>query len=136
MVLFSSFCFFFFCFFFFSFINLFCHISIIQGEVVSVSNNTVSFDVFAVHEIRSNFHGNHIFVASSFFHSCFEIVQALYLHTSMGSIQLSRAPLLVWMEMYLFFNTHFNFHFLETQFCLRHSRCNFMFLSIAWYSNI
>ena len=34
-----------------------------------------SFDFFAVHEIRSNLLGGHVSVASSFFCSCFVIVQ-------------------------------------------------------------
>ena len=41
---------------------------------------------FAVHEIRSILHRNHISVASSFFSSCLEIVQALQSYTRIGSI--------------------------------------------------
>ena len=42
-----------------------------MSDRVSASRNTVSFDFFAVHEIRSILRRNHIFVASSFFCTCF-----------------------------------------------------------------
>ena len=56
--------------------------------VVSASQNAVSFDFF-VREIHSIFHRNHISLASCFYCSCFEIVQASHLYTKMCSIQHS-----------------------------------------------
>ena len=44
--------------------------------VASFSHNAVSFDFFTDHDIRSIFLRNHIYVASSIFSNCFEIVQA------------------------------------------------------------
>ena len=54
--------------------------------VVSASCNTVLFDFFAVHEIHSILQRNQMSVASSFFCTCFEIVQALHPYVRMGSI--------------------------------------------------
>ena len=48
---------------------------IMSDHIVTASRITVSFDFFAVHEIRSTLHMNHISVASSFFCSCFEFFQ-------------------------------------------------------------
>ena len=51
--------------------------TLFMGDLVSASRNTVSFDVFAVHEIRSIYErSNHISVASNFFCTRFEIIKA------------------------------------------------------------
>ena len=50
------------------------------------NTNIISFDFFAVQEIRSIFRMNHISVASSFFCNCFEIVQASHPFFRMDSI--------------------------------------------------
>ena len=56
--------------------------------VMSAFRNTVSSDVFAVQEILSILRRNHISVASTFYCTCFEIVQASHPYIRMGSIAL------------------------------------------------
>ena len=53
--------------------------------VVSAPRSTY-FDFFAVHQIRNILGRNHISVASSFFCSCLEIVQALHPYNSTSSL--------------------------------------------------
>ena len=62
------------------------HILSMSDLVVSASQNTVLFDFFAVHEIRSTLHRDHISVASSFFCTCFEMTQASHKYIRIGSI--------------------------------------------------
>ena len=58
----------------------------ISDLVVLASRNTVSFDFFEVDKIRSIHLKNHISVASSFFCTCFEIVEASHPYIRTGSI--------------------------------------------------
>ena len=69
------------------------------SDLVYASRNTVSFDFFAVHEIRSILQMNHISFASSFVCKCFKSVQHC-IHSSEW-VQYS-TPLLVLIEMCLF----------------------------------
>ena len=76
--------------------------------IVSASRNSVSFNIFAVHEICSFLRRDQISVAFSFFFcNCFEIVQALQPYIRMGLVNHSKVYLLVWMQMYLFVSTNF-----------------------------
>ena len=75
--------------------------------VVSASQNAVLFDFFAVHEICSILHRNHISVGSSFICGCFEIVQVSHSYIRMGSIWHFRTLLLVCMDVFLFVYTDF-----------------------------
>ena len=77
--------------------------------ILFMSDLFMLFDFFAVQEIRSILHRNHISVASSFFCNCFEIALASHPYIIMGSILHSRAPLFVLMEMFLFVSIYFIF---------------------------
>ena len=65
------------------------HIFCMSNLVVSAFRNTVQQHFFAVHKILCIHQRNHIFVASSFFCTCFEIVQALHPYIRTGSIYMA-----------------------------------------------
>ena len=62
------------------------HILFMSDHVASAFCIIVSFDFFAVHEIRSILQWNDISVAFSFFCTCFKIVQVTHPYIRIGSI--------------------------------------------------